>query len=77
MKYFLLILFGFFVGIWLSWPGILLIRNWKCFNEIISKAADKKISLKAILGVSPNYFIKGGNQRLDSKIRIISDTCFR
>ena len=69
--------FGIFAGLYLSWPGILFSSNWKCFNNIISKSAKDKISLKATLEVSPSYLIKGKNNNLPSKIRIVADACFR
>jgi len=56
MRYFLFLLFGIFVGLYLSWPGLVIPENWKCFNQIISKSAEDKISLKAALEISPNYF---------------------
>ena len=77
MRYFLFLFFGFFAGLYLSWPGILISKNWKCFNEIIEKSADDKISIKALLEVSPSYLIKGKNKNMTSKIRIVADACFR
>ena len=47
MKSFLFLFSGIFVGLYLSWPGILYSKNWKCFNHIIVKSSDEKISLKA------------------------------
>ena len=77
MRSFLLLFFGIFAGLYLSWPGILISKNWKCFNEIIHKSSEDKISLKAVLEVSPNYFIKGKNKNMKSKIRVVADACFR
>ena len=77
MRSYLFLIIGFFIGLYLSWPGILISKNWKCFNEIISKSEDNKISLKALLEVSPSYFIKSKNKNRSSKIRIIADACFR
>ena len=77
MKSFLFIFFGFFVGLYLSWPGILNSKKWKCFNDIIAKAAENKISIKAALEVSPSYLIKSKNKNKLSKIRIVADACFR
>ena len=77
MRSFLLIFSGFFVGLYLSWPGILNSKNWKCFNDILSKAAENKISIKAALEVSPSYLIKSKNKNKLSKIRIVADACFR
>jgi len=77
MKLFLFLFFGFFLGLYLSWPGLLIPENWKCFNQIIAKSADDKISLKAALEISPNYFLKSSNKKTSSKIRIVADACFR
>ena len=77
MRVFLFIFFGIFAGLYLSWPGIVKPENWQCFNNIIAKSADDKISLKAALEVSPNYLLKGRNKNKVSKIRIIADACFR
>jgi len=51
--------------------------NWKCFNEIIAKSAEDKVSLKAGLEISPSYFLKAMNKKTTSKIRIVADACFR
>ena len=77
MRSFVFIFSGFFVGLYLSWPGILNSKNWKCFNDILEKAAEDKISVKAVLEVSPSYLIKGKNKNITSKIRVVADACFR
>ena len=77
MRSFLILFSGIFVGLYLSWPGILVSKNWKCFNEIIEKSAEDKISIKAALEVSPSYLIKGKNKNMTSKIRVVADACFR
>ena len=77
MRYFLLLILGFFAGLYLSWPGLLIPVNWKCFKEIIAKSANDKISLKAALEISPSYLLKGKNKKTSSKIRIVADACFR
>ena len=77
MRSFLFLFFGVFAGIYLSWPGIIISKNWKCFNEIIEKSAEDKISFKAVLEVSPSYLIKGKNKNISSKLRIVADACFR
>ena len=77
MRSFLFLFSGFFTGIYLSWPGILISKNWKCFYEIIEKSAEDKISIKALLEVSPSHFIKGKNKNMTSKIRVLADACFR
>ena len=68
---------GIFAGLYLSWPGLVIPENWKCFNQIISKSAEDKISLKAALEISPSYFLKAKNKKTTSKIRIVADACFR
>ena len=77
MKFVLYLLFGIFAGLCLSWPGLVIPKNWKCFNDIISKSAEDKISLKAALEISPSYLLKGKNKKKTSKIRIVADACFR
>ena len=77
MRFFLFIFLGIFAGLCFSWPGILIPGNWKCFNEIIAKSAEDKISFKAALEISPSYLLKGKNKKTSSKIRIVADACFR
>jgi len=77
MKFFLFVFFGIILGLYLSWPGFLIPKNWKCFNQIIAKSAEDKISLKAALEISPSYSLKGKNKKTNSKIRIVADACFR
>ena len=77
MRFLLFLFFGIFAGLYLSWPGLVIPENWKCFNDIISKSAEDKISLKAALEISPSYLLKGNNKKMDSKIRIVADACFR
>ena len=77
MKYFLFLFSGIFAGLYLSWPGLVSPKNWKCFNDIIAKSAEDKISLKAALEISPSYFIKAKNKKMTSKLRILADACFR
>jgi len=56
MRFFLFLIFGIFIGLYLSWPGLVIPENWKCFNQIIAKYAEDKISLKALLEISPVIF---------------------
>ena len=77
MKFFLFLFCGFFAGFYLSWPGIVKPENWKCFNDIIAKSTDDKISLRAAFEISPSYLLKGKNKKTSSKIRIVADACFR
>ena len=77
MRIFLFLFFGIFAGLYLSWPGLVIPENWRCFNGIISKSVEEKISLKAALEISPSYLLKGKNKKTASKIRIVADACFR
>ena len=77
MRSFLVMFFGIFAGLYLSWPGILISKNWNCFNNIVANSAEDKISIKAVLEVSPSYLIKRNHKNLLSKIRIVADACFR
>ena len=77
MRFIGCIFLGIFGGLYLSWPGLVMPKNWKCFNDIIAKSADNKISLKAALEISPSYLLKGKNKKKASKIRILADACFR
>ena len=76
MKSFLFLFTGFFLGTWFAWPGIVIPKNWKCFKNIASRSIEDKISFKAALAVSPNYLLKG-KRNMATKIRIVSDACFR
>ena len=77
MRFFLFLFFGIFLGLYLSWPGLVIPENWKCFNQFISKFAEDKISLKAALEISLNYLLDAKNKKTTSKIRIVADACFR
>ena len=77
MRFFLFLFLGIFAGLYLSWPGLVIPENWICFNQIIAKSAEDKISVKAALEISPSYFLKAKNKKMSSKIRIVADACFR
>ena len=77
MRSFLFLSLGILAGLFLSWPGIVSSKNWKCFNNIISKSVEDKIPMKAVMEVSPSYLIKRKNKNMPSKIRIVADACFR
>ena len=77
MRLFFFLICGIFTGLYLSWPGLVIPENWKCFNEIIVKSAEDNISFKAALEISPSYLLKGKNKKTSSKIRIVADACFR
>tara|TARA_B100000424_G_C22823496_1_gene440354 strand:- start:368 stop:601 length:234 start_codon:yes stop_codon:yes gene_type:complete len=77
MKSVFLITLGIIIGVWIAWPGILIPKNWKCFRNIINKSVNDKISLKAVLAVSPSYILNGKSINNSSKIRLVGDACFR
>ena len=77
MRLFFFLFCGIFAGLYLSWPGLVIPENWKCFNDIIAKSNQDKISFKAALEISPSYLLKGKNRNTTSKIRIVADACFR
>ena len=62
MRFFLFLFFGIFVGLYLSWPGLVILENWKCFNQIIVKSAEDIISLIVALEISYNILLKGKNK---------------
>jgi len=65
------------LGLYLSWPCLVIPENWKFFSQIIAKSAEDKISLKSALEIFPSYFLKAKNKKTTSKIRIVADACFR
>jgi len=77
MRSLLFLFSGIFIGLYISWPGILISKNWKCFKEIIDKSAEDKISIKAVMEVSPSYLINSNKKNMTSKIRVVADACFR
>ena len=77
MKFILFILIGTILGVWFSWPGILLPKKWDCFLDIIDDSNSEKLSFNAILSISPKYLLKGSSLNKYSKLRIVADACFR
>ena len=77
MRFFLFLFSGIFLGLYISWPGILISKNWQCFIDIIQKSAEDKISIKAALEVSPSYLINSKKKNMTSKVRVVADACFR
>ena len=77
MKGFFFFLFGIFLGSWFSWPGITSSENWECFIKIINDSRQDKLSLKAALSISPKFLLKSDSMDYFSKLRIVSDACFR
>ena len=68
---------GIIAGLYLSWPGILSFKNWKCFNDIVAKSSEDKIPIKVVLELSPSDLINSNNKTKPTKIRIVADACFR
>ena len=77
MRLFFFLFCGILSGLYLSWPGLVIPENWKCFKDIIAKSTEDKISLRAAMEISPSYVLKSKNIKTDSKIRIVADACFR
>ena len=77
MSFFFIFIFRDFYRSLFSLKGLAVAENWKCFNDIIAKSTQDKISLKAALEISPSYLLKGKNRKKTSKIRIVADACFR
>tara|TARA_Y100001978_G_C23700059_1_gene440221 strand:+ start:3808 stop:4044 length:237 start_codon:yes stop_codon:yes gene_type:complete len=77
MKSILLLISGFLLGFWFSWPGITSYKSWECFFQIVEESKKEKLSLKTILAVSPVNILRRKNKDYLSKIRIVSDICFR
>ena len=77
MRLFFFLFCGILTGLYLSWPGIVIPENWKCFKDIIAKSNEDKISLRAAMEISPSYVLKRKNRKTSSKIRIVADACFR
>ena len=38
-----LLLSGLVLGLWTSWPGIVIPNNWKCFKDIIENLPKKPL----------------------------------
>tara|TARA_Y100000589_G_C26987327_1_gene561128 strand:- start:523 stop:756 length:234 start_codon:yes stop_codon:yes gene_type:complete len=77
MKNLFFLSLGILIGGWISWPGIILPKNWECFFDIIERSRNEKVSLKAILAVYPKLLFKEKSTYRGSKFRIVSDACFR
>ena len=77
MKGLLFFLFGILLGTWMSWPGINSTENWQCFMRFINDSKKSKLSLKAVLSISPKLLLEADSMDYPSKLRIISDVCFR
>ena len=77
MKSVFLITLFLIISVWIAWTFILISKNWKCFRNKINKSVNDKISLTAILEISANYILNGKSINNSSKVRLVSDACFR
>ena len=69
---------GLSIGVILIWPGILKIKNRRCFFNIIKDGSDGKVSVGTILSMEPNNLVKINNAKTTySKILLIGDHCFQ
>ena len=78
LKFSILFLFGFTLGIALVWPGIISNKGRNCFYKTIRDGSDGEVSLNTIASISPNYLIKitkAKNKYI--KVLLIGDYCFR
>ncbi len=77
MKTSLILIVGVLIGTSFSWPGAISMKGWRCFFNVIEKVRKEEISLKTTLALSPKYLMSAQKNNLISKIRIVSDACFR
>tara|TARA_B100000945_G_scaffold153910_1_gene123492 strand:+ start:202 stop:435 length:234 start_codon:yes stop_codon:yes gene_type:complete len=77
MKNLILLVAGILIGTCFAWPGVVTFSGWKCFLEVVEKSNKEEISLRAALAISPKYLLDEDNNSFLSKIRIVSDACFR
>jgi len=77
MRLFFFLFCGIFAGLYLSWPGLVIPENWKCFKDANAINTEDKISLRAAMAISPGYVLKRKKRKTTSKIRIVADACFR
>ncbi len=67
---------GIFAGLYLSWPVFLILENCKCFNEIIAKFVQDKMTFKSTLEIFPSYLLKSKNNKMFSKNKSLSRLMF-
>ena len=77
MRLFFFLFCGIFTGLFLSWPGLVIPENWKCFKDIIAKSTEDKFSLKAAMEIYPINILNRKKKKKTSKLRIVADACFR
>ena len=69
-------IFSNVVGLFLSWPYLVIPVNQKCFKDINLKSPGDKISLKAAFEISSTHLLEGKNKKTVLKLRIVADSCF-
>ena len=77
LRNFLFVLIGLFGGLWIAWPGIINKNNWGCAKDILLKSKEEKTDIRAVLAVSPKYFLEKKNQQPMEQLRVLGDACFR
>ena len=88
IRNFIFILFGFFGGLWLVWPGIATNKGLRCAKDIVLNAetkpkdtlsalGDVRRKLKITTSVSPKILLKAKSLAPMDKLRIVGDSCFR
>ncbi|MBO8233569.1 hypothetical protein HA151_03445 [Prochlorococcus marinus XMU1419] len=77
-EYLIVIFFGFFLGIFIVWPGLISVKGRKCFTKIIKDGGDGSIKLTTVLSIDPKYLLKIKNAKNNYyKVLYIGDYCFR
>ena len=78
VKNLLLIFLGIIGGLWISWPGIIKSDSWACAIKVINQSKQQSVSLKALLAISPKYFLNRRSYKGNiGKTRVVGDACFR
>ena len=77
IKTFLFLGLGFFGGVWIAWPGIVVKENWTCAKEIALKSKQDRTDLRTLMAISPKFLLERQTSGPLSNIRIIGDACFR
>ena len=78
IKYLLILILGFSLGVIAIWPGIISRNSRKCFFNIIKDGSDGNIQIKTIFLVNPNYLLRIKNAKNDYwKVLLVGDACFR
>ncbi len=71
------LLLGVFSGLWISWPGLLVIDNYSCARELIVKSRKNQSDIRSFLSIPPKYLLRNKKITKLDEIRLLADTCFR